>query len=173
MVSVLDSGTEGPGVKIAATTLLGNSLRQTVHTHCASVHQAAKLVEALFSVAGVTAGLAESNSSLPLGLWLTSPAGWLLRTGNSSGTLRSVIKYGLPFLHSDKATNHSIMSLSSSVCLFLPGKDRNAPLIHSHPGLAREFSVGEIECLFLFKHQLQRSQPPTCRWNQVHWTYTC
>jgi len=36
-------------VQIAAMTLSGNSLRQTVHTHCASVHQAAKLVAALFS----------------------------------------------------------------------------------------------------------------------------
>jgi len=42
--------------------LLGNSLRQTVHTHCASVHQAAKLVAALLRVAWVTAGLAESNA---------------------------------------------------------------------------------------------------------------
>jgi len=33
-------------------TLLGNSLRQTVHTHCASVHQAAKLVATLLKVAG-------------------------------------------------------------------------------------------------------------------------
>ena len=68
----------------------GNSLRQTVHTHCASVHQAAKLVAALLRVAGVIAGLEESNGSLPPGLWLTSPAGWLPRTGISSGTLRSV-----------------------------------------------------------------------------------
>ena len=37
-------------------------------------------------VAGVTAGLAESNGSLSSGLWLTSPAGWLPRTGISSGT---------------------------------------------------------------------------------------
>ena len=44
--------------------LSGNSLRQTVHTHCASVHQAAKLVAALLRVAGVTAVLAESNGSL-------------------------------------------------------------------------------------------------------------
>jgi len=47
---------------------LGLSLRQTVHTHRASVHQAAKLVAALLRVAGVTAGLAESNGSLPPGL---------------------------------------------------------------------------------------------------------
>ena len=84
-------------VQIAAATLSGNSLRQTVHTHRASVHQAAKLVAALVRVARVTAGLAESNGSLPPGLWLTSPASWLPRTGISSGTLRSVIEYGLPF----------------------------------------------------------------------------
>ena len=55
-------------VQIAAATLSGNSLGQTVHTHRASVHQAAKLVAALLRVAGVTAGLAESNGSLPPGL---------------------------------------------------------------------------------------------------------
>jgi len=58
VVSVLDSG----------ATLSGNGLRQTVHTHRASVHQAAKLVAALLRVASVTAGLAESNGSLPPGL---------------------------------------------------------------------------------------------------------
>ena len=51
--------------------------KQTVHTHYASVHQAAKLVTALLMVAGVTAGLVESNGSLPSGIWFTSPAGWL------------------------------------------------------------------------------------------------
>jgi len=45
--------------------LSGNSLRQTVHTHRASVHQAAKLVAALLRVARVTVGLTESNGSLP------------------------------------------------------------------------------------------------------------
>jgi len=55
-------------VKIAVATLSSNSLRQTAHTHCASVHQAAKLVAALLRVAGITAGLAESNGSLPPGL---------------------------------------------------------------------------------------------------------
>ena len=63
VVSVLDSGAEGPGFKSQSD----NSLRQTVHTHRASVHQAAKLVAALLRVAGVTAGL-ESNGSLPPGL---------------------------------------------------------------------------------------------------------
>jgi len=45
---VLDSGAEG---RIAAATLSGNSLRQTVYTHCASVHQAAKLLAALLRTA--------------------------------------------------------------------------------------------------------------------------
>jgi len=54
--------------QIAISTLSGNSLRQTVHTHRASVHQAAKLVAVLIRVARVTAGLAESNGSLPSGL---------------------------------------------------------------------------------------------------------
>ena len=55
-------------VQVTAMMLSGNSLRQTVHTHRASVHQAAKLVAALLRVARVTAGLAESNGSLPSGL---------------------------------------------------------------------------------------------------------
>ena len=55
-------------VQIAAAMLSGSSLRQAVHTHCASVHHAAKLVTALLRVARVTAGLAESNCSLPPGL---------------------------------------------------------------------------------------------------------
>jgi len=59
---------KGTGVQIATATLSGNSFRQTVHTHRASVHQAAKLVAALLRVATVTAGLAESNDRLPPGL---------------------------------------------------------------------------------------------------------
>ena len=54
--------------QIAVATLSGNSLRQTVHTYRASVHQAPKLVAGLLRVAGVTAGLVESNGSLPPGL---------------------------------------------------------------------------------------------------------
>ena len=101
VVSVLDSGAEGPGFKSQSRRCRVTGLRQTVHTHRASVHQAAKLVAVLLRVAEVTAGLAESNGSLPPGLWLTSLAGWLPRTGISSGTPCSVIYYGLPlpFLH--------------------------------------------------------------------------
>ena len=56
VVSVLDSGAEGPG------------FRQTVHTNRAYVHRAPKLVAAILRVARVTAGLAESNGSLLPGL---------------------------------------------------------------------------------------------------------
>jgi len=59
VVSVQDSGAEGPGFK-SQLRRCRVSLRQTVHTHRTSVHQAAKLVAILLRVAGVTAGLAES-----------------------------------------------------------------------------------------------------------------
>jgi len=50
-------------VQDSSHELSANSLRQTVHTHCASVHQAAKLVAALLRVAMVTAGLAVSMAA--------------------------------------------------------------------------------------------------------------
>ena len=93
VVSMLDSGAEGSGFtsqpQRCRVTVLGKLFTPIVH-------QAAKLVAALLRVAGVTAGLAESNGSLPSGLRFTSPAGWLPRTGISAGTLRSIIEYGLP-----------------------------------------------------------------------------
>jgi len=61
---VLDSDGEGPGFKSQPRRYL----RQTVHTHCASVHRAAKLVAALLMIVRVTAGLADINGSLPSGL---------------------------------------------------------------------------------------------------------
>jgi len=64
MVSVLNTGAEEHGFK----SQLRRCLRQTVHTHSASVQQAAKLVAALLRVVRVIAGLAESNGSLPPGL---------------------------------------------------------------------------------------------------------
>ena len=74
MVSVLDSGAEGPGFKSqlrrCRVTVLGK-----LFTPVVPLHQAAKLVAALLRVVRVTAGLVESIGSLPLGLWLTSPAG--------------------------------------------------------------------------------------------------
>jgi len=70
VVSVLDSGAEGPGFN-AVATLSGNSLRQTVHTHCASVHQAAKLVAALLRVARVTAvGVSRQEKVKPIWILL-------------------------------------------------------------------------------------------------------
>jgi len=118
---------------MAVATLSGNSLRQTVHIHCASVHQAAKLVAAFLRVAGVTAGLAESNGSLPPGLWLTSPAGWLPRTGISSGTLRSAIEYELP-LPTFAQLLHGRSAISAAFVATAPRPPRtvytNRPFVH-------------------------------------------
>ena len=70
VVSVVDSDAEGPGIKSQSrrcrVTVLGKLF--TSIDHCASVHQAAKLIAALLRAAGVTAGLAESNGSLSPGL---------------------------------------------------------------------------------------------------------
>ena len=68
VVSMLDSGAEGPGFKSQSqrcrVTVLGKLLTPIVPL----ITQAAKLVAALLRVVGVTAGLAESNGSLPPGL---------------------------------------------------------------------------------------------------------
>ena len=65
MVSVLDSGAEGPGFKSQSrrcrVTAFGKLFAPIVH-------QAEKLVAALLRVARIIAGLAESNGSLPPGL---------------------------------------------------------------------------------------------------------
>ena len=82
-------------------------------------------------VAMVTAGLAESNGSLLPGLWLTSPAGWLPRTGISSGTLRWAMEYGLPlFLYFAFTDRSSSLSKSgylhtrelSCICIYSDSK---------------------------------------------------
>ena len=65
---MLDSGTEGPGFKSQLRRCRVTVLGKLFTPHCASVHQAAKLVAGLLKVAEVTAGLAESNGSLPPGL---------------------------------------------------------------------------------------------------------
>ena len=60
---------KNPEVGVPAyTPQYTTGLRQTVHTHHASVHQTPKLAATLLRVAGVTASLAESNGSLPPGL---------------------------------------------------------------------------------------------------------
>ena len=87
---MLESGAERPGFKSQSrrcrVTVLGKLLTPIVPLFSASevttlwryinlfiiiiiiIHQAVKLVAALLRVAGVTAGLAESNGSLPPGL---------------------------------------------------------------------------------------------------------
>jgi len=75
--------------------LSGNSLRQTVHTHHASVYQAAKLVAAFLRVARVTAGLAESNCRVYDSGHLQANNRYQLRFG----TLCSVIEHELQYLY--------------------------------------------------------------------------
>jgi len=83
VVSVLDSGAEGPGFKSqpqrCRVTVLGKLFTPIVPLFT----KQQKLVAALLRVMEVTAGLAESNGGLPPGLWLTSPARWQLRTGSA------------------------------------------------------------------------------------------
>ena len=62
-------------VQIAVATMSGNSLRQTVHTYRASVHQAATLVAVLLRVARVTEGLAEVMAAYRRVYDSLSPAG--------------------------------------------------------------------------------------------------
>ena len=66
---MLDSAAEGPGFKSqprrCPVTVLGKLFTPIVPLF---TKHAAKLVAALLKVAGVTAGLAESNGSLPPGL---------------------------------------------------------------------------------------------------------
>ena len=53
-------------VQIVAATLSGNSLSQTVHTHLASVHHAAKLVAA--PVKGCEGNWRKVTAAIPSGL---------------------------------------------------------------------------------------------------------
>ena len=112
VVSMLDSGIEGPGFKSQSwccrVTVLGKLLTPIVPLFT----KQQKLVAALLRVAGVTAGLAESNGSLPPGWWLTSPPDWLPRSGISSGMLHSVIEYGLPLPFSFLSYIHTSMVIA-------------------------------------------------------------
>ena len=60
---------------------------------CASITEQYNLVPAKWRWRSgeVTAGLAESNGSRPRGLWLRSSAGWLPRTGISSGARSKLV----------------------------------------------------------------------------------
>ena len=75
MVSMLDSGAEGPGFKSQSrrcrVTVLGKLFTPIVPLFTKQQN----LVAALLRVAGVTASLGEGNDSLPSGLLFPSPAG--------------------------------------------------------------------------------------------------
>ena len=85
--------------------------------------------------ARVTAGMAESNGSLPPGLWLTPPAGWLPRTGISSGTLHSVIEYGQPLYGSYWAQCNIFRRVVGTDDLWLARSYLATPTVHLHSSL--------------------------------------
>ena len=91
VVSMLDSGAEGPPFKSQSR----RCLRQTVHTRRASVHRAAKLVAARLRVSRVTAGLAESNGSIPT-------ATFWPRRNSSAGRVDAVTREGSTQTRFDK-----------------------------------------------------------------------
>ena len=68
VVSVLDSGTEGPGYKLQPRRCRVTVLGELFTPIMPLLTKQQKLVAALLRVVGVTAGLAESNGSLPPGL---------------------------------------------------------------------------------------------------------
>jgi len=149
---------------------------QTVHTHFASVHQAAKLVAAPLRVVGVTTGLAESNGSLPPGLWFTSPAGWLPRTGINSGTLRWVIEYELPlpfYLTDFVDTAHIVCRAGSMKLLSI-----HPPVCLSHRSTAAVVSSGfSAECPAARRYQSTacagaQQKRQHCAWLPM-WAVSC
>ena len=84
---------------MAVATLSGNSPTQTIHTHCASVHQAAKLVVALLRVAGVTAVWRKVMAAYRRVYDCRHLQADCQEPGSArSGTLRSVIELGLRLL---------------------------------------------------------------------------
>jgi len=91
VVSVLDSGAVGPGFKSQPQSLANCS-----HPLCLCSPSSDIGSSPLKGCEG-NCRPGGSNGSLPPVLWLSSSAGWLPRTGISSGTPRSVIEYGLPF----------------------------------------------------------------------------
>ena len=136
VVSMLDSGIEGPGFKSQSwccrVTVLGKLLTPIVPLFT----KQQKLVAALLRVAGVTAGLAESNGSLPPSWWLTSPPDWLPRSGISSGMLHSVIEYGLPlpfsFLSYIHTSNMYILNYLPTRHWQQAGRRMHVPQCHTY-----------------------------------------
>ena len=86
VVSVPDSGAEKPGFKSQPRRC--RVLGQTVHIHSPSSEIGSSPLKGCEG----TADLAESNGSLPPGLWLTSPA---KNRDQLRNPIRSVIEYGL------------------------------------------------------------------------------
>jgi len=103
--------------QIVATTLSGNGFRQTVHTHRASVHRAAKLVAALLRVAGVTAGLAESNGSRHITCRLTVKNRDQLRNPTLGNRVWVTFTFLLTFTNIIKRSHWFFASVVHTACI--------------------------------------------------------
>ena len=111
-------------VQIAAATLSGNSLRQTVHIHCASVHQAAKLVAALLRV---------GDNCRPVGKYWQPTAGFMTHV-----TCRLTAK------NRDQLRNPTLGNrvwATFTFYLFPPG------LISSRPISVMYYATYEVDCV--------------------------
>ena len=89
---------------------------QTVHTHRASVHQAAKLVAALLRVAGVTAGLTECNRQPTAGFMTHTTYRLTAKNRDQlrNPTLNNRVWAIFTFLHHQTALQHMQWRTSSS-----------------------------------------------------------
>ena len=110
----------------------------------------------------VTAGLVESNGNLPLGLWLTSPAGGLPRTRISSPrTLHLVIEYGLtlPFLYCNDSRCHFCYS----------------PNTHTHPFNGLFSGITQVSRYQKGKTNLDftEARDSECQWHQLGHMQVC
>jgi len=132
VVSVLDSGAVR---QIAVATLSCNSLRQTVRTHRASVHQAAKLVAALLRVVEVTAGLAEST------------AGFM-----THATCRLIAK------NRDQLRNPTLCNRVWATFTFFMGHDHSSPRIKSQGHRSRTIASVPVGLYSVVVDQLPSSR---------------
>ena len=120
---VWDTGVIRKGVRAKLFQSTGKVL-------CCRLQMHYNLVPAKGRAGKVTAGLAESNSNLPPGSWL-SPVGWLPRDRGQLRTLRSLIRvldylYLLPTYMLDVGCRCRSLPVHSAVCSQSPVRRQDA-----------------------------------------------
>ena len=129
----------------------------------------------------------ESNGSLPPGLWLTSPAGWLPRTGICCGTPRLVVKYGLclPFsagVYAGACPEWCRTTSTARCCLVLVAlPSSRCRSVHSAVSATSTTPTSALPTPFVsFTHSCERrSRPQSDDWRtysfpvSLHVRFTC